>query len=597
MMQDIVPSVPLEQQLFKLLDRRIEAPRDIQRNGSTSDFIRSEEEQVAGLTEQVEELIRRGVDINVEERRLVRWDHYGPQKQIFEPMTPIEVALSHCNFGHTASYVREGRGPNYKLVELLLKRGALIPERLVDTERASGDIKIAFAKQKLAGQADPNIATSLLEREVSASNSRPNKAYIAFLIENQAIVSQDLLSKVENSERAILDEISREGSWAPYDGKGYDIQSVLARLKIAYTEQQGADVSAKATEILNKQLWGEFDSNKVYVSPDATEFLISKGASVDEALVNQFESFADERAGGNYLGNEVHYEDVGSLLNIAFARQEISKNQNAIHEKDADGFTLLDRAVRSRLTVDNRTRFYEALVNEKDIIAAAKTAKVSLRKFMKDSSQQKSSGGVALSDLKPEVIKKWSKIIESGQYPKAYQEYQPLRAHADYIKFLLEQGADVSAKTYALVKTLGIGSGLDNWRRLGFVVLEQSSGRLVSTLTQVAILRRYHALRSEELIKREVLPITVEGKDSIYQKMGIVFGDPVKEEPILRHARLPDGWTKEISSMDTARLIHLFSPSREIMAHIFYDSNRHMAELGTSDSNLERLLKKANWNP
>lgn len=192
-MRDIVPSAPLEQQLFKLLDRRIEAPRDIQRNGSTSDFIRSEEEQVARLTEQVEELIRRGVDINVEERRLVRWDHYGPQKQIFEPMTPIEVALSHCNFGHTASYVREGRGPNYKLVELLLKRGALIPERLVDTERASGDIKIAFAKQKLAGQAEPNIATSLLEREVSASNSRPNKAYIAFLIENQAIVSQDLL--------------------------------------------------------------------------------------------------------------------------------------------------------------------------------------------------------------------------------------------------------------------------------------------------------------------------------------------------------------------------------------------------------------------
>lgn len=570
--QAALNSPPLEAELHSLLDERIVAPKHIQVHGDSDDFNRAEAKLADARTTRVEVLIARGVNINAE--REYRRYNARVGESIFESLTPIEVAMRHCNLGKDAAHHRQGRGPNYKLVEVLLKHDASIPDRMVDTEYATGDIKIAFAKQRLGDQTDTCVATSLLEREVSASDARPNRAYLEYLIAHGAIVSESVLSEVQNAERSLLNKIVHEDNWAPYDGERYDIKSVLASLHIARTEQQGGDVATKATEILVDQLKGRLDSSKVYVSLDATAFLLSKGARLDEALVAEFEFTADQRAGGfaEYKGWGWVYEAVGSLLNIALMKQRLAINPGAIHEKDSDGFTPLDKALRSRLETEMST-FYSALVVTKNIFEAASYAEIDLGEFTRQGTEQEPDAELTESDLEPRYLLEWKSIIESGKYPKAYQEDALLQVHGRYVQFLLDQGAEVTTETYKFVRGCSFAGRLhDNYREGFFNVIDSATGELIPTMVITALRHKYEAARSAEIMGRDVLPADMSNDSWAFKLMGITLGEQVQGEPLFIYATLPEGWTKEISKEDP-REIYLLCPEGGRKAYIYYDPN------------------------
>jgi hypothetical protein len=322
-------------------------------------------------------------------------------------------------------------------------------------------------------------------------------------------------------------------------------------------------------------LRGGLGKAKVYVSADATAFLLSKGARVDDELVRQFEHTADSRAGGyrKYKGNKFVYEDAGSLLNIALMKRKLEENPNAIHDRDSDGYTPLDRAVRSRLTVDKKTRFYAALVETRDIFEAAKVVRIDLSKFLLKSAQQKSEAELSNSDLKPSYLKKWQGIIEAGNYPKTYKRGQGLQVHAGYVKFLLDQGAEVTTETYKLIRGCSfVRPRPDNYREGFFNVIDSENGKLIRTSASLALRHKYEAARSAELMERDVLPTDMSKESWAFKHMGITLGEQVQGEPLFSHATLPEGWTKEISKEDP-REIYLLCPEGRRKATIWFNPN------------------------
>lgn len=85
----------------------------------------------------------------------------------------------------------------------------------------------------------------------------------------------------------------------------------------------------------------------------------------------------------------------------------------------------------------------------------------------------------------------------------------------------------------------------------------------------------------KELVQSDVLPMRIgyDETDADYEALGIVFGETVEDDPIFRHATLPEGWYREGS--DHNMWSHIMDETGKERISIFYkaafyDRNAHM---------------------
>jgi hypothetical protein len=88
------------------------------------------------------------------------------------------------------------------------------------------------------------------------------------------------------------------------------------------------------------------------------------------------------------------------------------------------------------------------------------------------------------------------------------------------------------------------------------------------------------AAGQQDLVNSEVLPTEVQGRREDFEKMGIVFGEPVKGDPIFTHCTLPTGWEKRPT--DHSMWSDLVDDKGRKRAGIFYkaafyDRSAHMS--------------------
>jgi hypothetical protein len=88
------------------------------------------------------------------------------------------------------------------------------------------------------------------------------------------------------------------------------------------------------------------------------------------------------------------------------------------------------------------------------------------------------------------------------------------------------------------------------------------------------------AAGQQELANSEFLPTEVQGRREDFERMGIVFGDPVEGDPMFTHCTLPTGWKK--GPTDHSMWSDLVDDKGRKRAGIFYkaafyDRSAHMS--------------------
>lgn len=87
------------------------------------------------------------------------------------------------------------------------------------------------------------------------------------------------------------------------------------------------------------------------------------------------------------------------------------------------------------------------------------------------------------------------------------------------------------------------------------------------------------AAGQRQLVASQLLPTDTHKTDAEFEALGFVFGDPVDDDPMFRHATLPKGWTKRGSDHDMWSYV-VDEHGRERVAVFykaaFYDRHAHM---------------------
>lgn len=71
----------------------------------------------------------------------------------------------------------------------------------------------------------------------------------------------------------------------------------------------------------------------------------------------------------------------------------------------------------------------------------------------------------------------------------------------------------------------------------------------------------------EELVNSEQLPTEIDGKEKL-EALGVVFGEPLEDDPLFCNAQLPYGWKKRPT--DHSMWSELVDASGNVVAGIFY---------------------------
>jgi len=80
-------------------------------------------------------------------------------------------------------------------------------------------------------------------------------------------------------------------------------------------------------------------------------------------------------------------------------------------------------------------------------------------------------------------------------------------------------------------------------------------------------IERQEAQGQEQLVNSEQLPVNCVGKEKL-EAAGVIFGDPLPDDPLFCEAKLPDGWKKEATDHSMwSKLVDGYGNER---ASIFY---------------------------
>lgn len=73
----------------------------------------------------------------------------------------------------------------------------------------------------------------------------------------------------------------------------------------------------------------------------------------------------------------------------------------------------------------------------------------------------------------------------------------------------------------------------------------------------------------KELLNSAQLPTEIEKEDKeVLKNLGVVFGEPLPNDPIFCDAKLPDGWKLQVT--DHSMWTELLDADNKVIAHIFY---------------------------